>query len=201
MIIYFVYSNSFFFQLHVVCCTQQGGRELTNWRSVKILRSLLSANFWHCVLSGGTQRRDFPSTPEWRNENINVNNYFISSSGNRIHNQSIYRHTLCSCATTNLKIKCLIVYFLLKTIYVDSLLQYLKHQNKTYKIYRHVPLSCHFIITKKCLNKNVNSEGGRCDKNEKEKEGEGLVSAGASQSSLSIVTSLIFTNNSITKLT
>ena len=31
----------------------------------------------------------FASTPEWRNENINVNKYFISTSGYRFHNQSI----------------------------------------------------------------------------------------------------------------
>ena len=37
------------------------------------------------MLSGGTQRRAFPSTPERRNENINVNKYFISSSGDRTH--------------------------------------------------------------------------------------------------------------------
>ena len=31
----------------------------------------------------------FASTPEQRNENINLNKYFISSSGDRTHNQSI----------------------------------------------------------------------------------------------------------------
>ena len=56
------------------------------------------------MFSGGTQRRAFASTPERRNENINVNKYLISSSGDRTHNQSVYRHTLCPCATTNLEI-------------------------------------------------------------------------------------------------
>ena len=52
--------------------------------SVKTLRSPLSAEFWrHCVLSGGSQRRALP-----RNDNINVNKDFISSNGDRTHNQS-----------------------------------------------------------------------------------------------------------------
>ena len=33
------------------------------------------------MLSGRTQRRAFPSLPERRNENINVNKYLIFSSG------------------------------------------------------------------------------------------------------------------------
>ena len=46
------------------------------------------------------------STPEQRNENINVSKYFISSSGDRTHNheQIFYSHTLCPCATTGLRI-------------------------------------------------------------------------------------------------
>ena len=39
------------------------------------------------VLSGGTERRAFVSTPEQRNKN--VNKYLISSSGDRTHNQSV----------------------------------------------------------------------------------------------------------------
>ena len=39
------------------------------------------------VIGNSTPR--FASTPERRNENINVNKYFISSSGDRTHNQSI----------------------------------------------------------------------------------------------------------------
>ena len=67
-------------QLHAVPRTQQVRQRKPN---VKTLRSPLSAEFWrHCVLSGRTQ-------PERRNENINVNKYFTSSSGDRIHNQSI----------------------------------------------------------------------------------------------------------------
>ena len=38
-----------------------------------VLRSFLR----HCVLSGGTQRRDFASATEQRNGNINLNKYFI----------------------------------------------------------------------------------------------------------------------------
>ena len=90
-----------FFQLHPVSRTQQG-REREP--SVKTHRSPLSANFWrHCVLSGRIQRRTFPSTPERRKENINVNKYFISSSGDRTHNQSIYRRTLCTCTNSDCK--------------------------------------------------------------------------------------------------
>ena len=56
----------------------------------KILRSPLSAEFWrYCVLSGRTQRRVFASTPERRNGNLNLSKYFISSSGDRTHNQSV----------------------------------------------------------------------------------------------------------------
>ena len=83
---------SFFFQLHTVSRTQQGRQRKP---SVKTLCSLISVNIWrHCVFSGGTQHRAFPSTPEQRNENINVNKYFIS-----------IEHTLCPCATTGLKFK------------------------------------------------------------------------------------------------
>ena len=54
------------------------------------LRSPLSAMLWRdCVLSGGTPRRAFASTPERRNQNINLNKYFISSSRDRTYNQSI----------------------------------------------------------------------------------------------------------------
>ena len=41
------------------------------------------------MLSGGTQFRAFASTPERRNENININKYLISWSGDRTYNQSI----------------------------------------------------------------------------------------------------------------
>ena len=51
--------------------------------SVETLRSPISER------SGGTQRRIFALEPERINENINVNKYFISSSGDRTHNQSI----------------------------------------------------------------------------------------------------------------
>ena len=85
-------------QLHAVSRTQQGRqREL----SVKTLRPPLSAKFWsNCVLSGGTQRLAFASTPEQTNENISVNKYVISSDEDRTHNQSVYTHTFCPCATT-----------------------------------------------------------------------------------------------------
>ena len=58
-------------QLHAVSRTQQGRQREP---SVRTLRSPLPADFWrHCVLSSGTPR--FTSTPERRNENINVNKY------------------------------------------------------------------------------------------------------------------------------
>ena len=41
------------------------------------------------MLSDGTQRRAFASTPERRNENINVNKYFIVLSGDQTNNPSI----------------------------------------------------------------------------------------------------------------
>ena len=50
------------------------------------------------------------STPERRNGNINLSKYFISSSEERINNQSIYSHTLCPCAMTVLKVQ-FIVFF------------------------------------------------------------------------------------------
>ena len=85
----YVFQKSKSNQLHAVSRTQQGRqREL----SVNTLRSPLSAEFWrhcHCVLSGGPNRRASASTPERRNENLNVNKYFTSSSGDRTHNQSI----------------------------------------------------------------------------------------------------------------
>ena len=86
-------------QLHAVSRTLQGRQREP---SVKTLRSLLSAEFWwHCVLSGRTPR--LSSTPERRDGNINLSKYFISSSGDRIHNRSFYSHTSCRCATTGHK--------------------------------------------------------------------------------------------------
>ena len=71
-------------QLHAVSRSQQGRQRES---SVKTLRSPLSAEFWrHCVLSGGTQRSALPRN---QSENINVNKYFTSASGDRTHNQSI----------------------------------------------------------------------------------------------------------------
>ena len=77
------------YRLHAVSRTQQGKQREP---SVKTLRSPLSAEFWrHCVLSGRIQRR---STPERRNGNINLSKYFISSSGDRTHNQSVLQSHL-----------------------------------------------------------------------------------------------------------
>ena len=42
------------------------------------------------LLTGGTQRRAFASTLERRNRNLNLNKNFMSSSGDRTHNQSIF---------------------------------------------------------------------------------------------------------------
>ena len=65
--------------------------------SVKTLRSPLPADFWrHCVLileglrvEWQNSTPSFASTPERRNGNINLSKYFISSSGDRIQNQSV----------------------------------------------------------------------------------------------------------------
>ena len=43
----------------------------------------------------------FPSTPERRNGNINLNKHFISSSGVEPTTSRSYSHTLCPCATTH----------------------------------------------------------------------------------------------------
>ena len=73
-------------QLHAVSRTQQGRHREP---SVKTLRTPLSAEFWrHCVLSVRTPPC-FASTPERRNGNINLNKYFISSSGDRTLNQTV----------------------------------------------------------------------------------------------------------------
>ena len=41
----------------------------------------------------------FASTPQRRNENINVNKYFMSSSGIELTTSRFYIHTLCPCAS------------------------------------------------------------------------------------------------------
>ena len=81
-----VYIYLFKNQLHAVSSTQLGRqREL----SVKILRSPLSAKFRrHCVLRGGTRHSAF-SRHQGDEMKMNVSKYFISSSGDRTHNQSI----------------------------------------------------------------------------------------------------------------
>ena len=74
--------------LHAVSRTHQGRQREPN---DKTFRSPLSAEFWrHCVLSGRTQRRAC-SQPERRTGNINLSKYFISSSGDRTHNQSVFQ--------------------------------------------------------------------------------------------------------------
>ena len=74
-------------QLHTVSRTQQGRQREP---SVKTLCFPLFAEFWrHCVLSGRTQRRALPATPERRNRNINLSKYFISSSGDRTNDHSV----------------------------------------------------------------------------------------------------------------
>ena len=74
-------------QLHTVFRIQQGRQRA---HSVKTLRSPLSTEFWrHCVLSGRTQRRALPRHQSEENGNIILSKYFISSSGDLTHNQSI----------------------------------------------------------------------------------------------------------------
>ena len=65
-------------KFHAVSRTHQGRQREP---SVETLRSPLSAEFWRHLR--------FASTPERRNENINLSKYFISSSGDRTHNQSV----------------------------------------------------------------------------------------------------------------
>ena len=88
-----MYNIYIFYQLHAVFRTQQGKHREP---CVKTHRSPLSVLF----LVLGPLRVEwrnptqlFASTPERRNENINLNKYFISSNGDRTHNQSIYSHT------------------------------------------------------------------------------------------------------------
>ena len=79
-------------QLHVVSRTQQVRQKEP---SVKTLHSPLSAKIWrHYVVSGGTLRRALPSTPEQRNGNINLNEYFISSNPQPVD----FTVTLCASA-------------------------------------------------------------------------------------------------------
>ena len=97
---YFILLYLFFFrlrgefhnhnQLHDVSRTQQGRP------SVKTLRPPLSVGRQESVgclealrVEWQNSTLRFASTPERRNENINVNKYFISSSGDRTHNQSV----------------------------------------------------------------------------------------------------------------
>ena len=57
---------------------------------IKTLRSALSAEIYRrYFLSGGIQRRAFTYTPEQQIGNLNLNKYFIFSSRDRTHNQSL----------------------------------------------------------------------------------------------------------------
>ena len=59
--------------------------------SIKTLRSPFSAEFWIAALRVEWQNSTprFASSPERRKGNINLNKYFISSSGDRTHNLSV----------------------------------------------------------------------------------------------------------------
>ena len=70
----------FFYQLHAVSRTQQGKQREP---SAKTFRSLVSAE------QGKNSAPRFASTPVRKNRNIHFNKYFISSSGDRTHNQSV----------------------------------------------------------------------------------------------------------------
>ena len=76
-------------QLHAVSRTQQGRQRVP---SVKTLRSPLSA-FRRVLDALRVEWRNstprFASTPERRNDNLNVNKYLSSSFEDRTHNQSI----------------------------------------------------------------------------------------------------------------
>ena len=66
--------------------TQQSQREPSD----RTLRSPLSANFWrHCVVERRNLMPLFASTPEQRSENIDLNKYLISLSGDRTHNHRV----------------------------------------------------------------------------------------------------------------
>ena len=72
-------------QLHAVSSAQQGKQKDS---SVKTLRSPLSAEFWrHLRVKWLNLTLPFASTPKRRNGNMNLNKYFISSSGDRTYNQ------------------------------------------------------------------------------------------------------------------
>ena len=66
----------------------------------------------------------FASTPERRNENINVNKYLISSSGGRTHNQSILQsHFVPLLHDWSLILICFLFFYLsfvLLTFYADT---------------------------------------------------------------------------------
>ena len=81
-----IITYSYYSQLHAVSRAQQGRQRES---SVMTLHSPLSAVFWgHCMLSGRTQRHALPR------HHINLSKYFISSSGDRTHNQSILHFVL-----------------------------------------------------------------------------------------------------------
>ena len=74
-------------QLHAVFRTQSGRQREP---SIKTHRSPLSAEFWRIACwVAELNAALYLDTTERANENINVSKYFISSSGDRTHNQSI----------------------------------------------------------------------------------------------------------------
>ena len=78
-------SNKIIFTLYPAQ-SRVGRGNLVLWHSVPhFSRQILEALHVKCRYS--TPR--FASTPERRNGNININKYFISSSGDRTHNQLI----------------------------------------------------------------------------------------------------------------
>ena len=73
-------------QLHTVLRTQHGRQREP---SVMTLRSPLSEILEALRVEWQNSTPRLISTPERRNENINLSKYLISSSGDRTHNQSV----------------------------------------------------------------------------------------------------------------
>ena len=77
------------------CITHTGRHREPN---VKTLHSPVFAEALYVEWRNSTHC--FASTPEQRNIDINLNKYFISSSGDRTHYRPVTITSLCPCATT-----------------------------------------------------------------------------------------------------
>ena len=66
----------------------QSTRTVSKEARIQIPLRFFSGGISCWVAEFNRRQLDANSTPEWRNENMNVNKYFISSNGSGTHNQS-----------------------------------------------------------------------------------------------------------------